>query len=278
MSMFGFGGFDDELSTKVDKLLAGRRSAEQKRNDFLEEQGIDPESLPLNVKGALMAINKTLNTLDLPGLRLIGNSLGLSRVELLPQVDDEDDPDCPKCGHNGDTFLYARPRTWECGECATRWTVPTKIKVTAVKPDPANHDWQQYLRVYAALTKEEWSVETEPVEEPKEDAAEFLLIPEEPRKATPPKAEPQRTFVCFEATRSWGDDATVTPIPTPAPRWKRPEKYPTGSVLRVTDKSSGAQEYVRVGGLFSDTDLVILGTMKPISKASDWTVTEVLDQ
>lgn len=279
MSLIGFGGFgggfDDNLSAKVDKLLAGKRSAEQKRNDFLEEHGIDPESLPLNRKGALMAINKALSDLDMSAMRLLGNSLGLARVELLPPVD-EDDPNCPQC-NSYDTFLHAGPRTWQCEDCGNRFTLPNpEQNATTVKPDPTSHDWRQYVRIYTALVKEEWVIETPVAEDKPAKPAKFLMIAEEPVKPPAPM-EPQRTFVCFQATKSWGAEATVDPLPTPAPRWKRPEKYPTGSVLRITNKDSGAQEYVRVGGPFSDTDLVILGTMEPISKASDWTVTEVLE-
>jgi hypothetical protein len=76
----------------------------------------------------------------------------------------------------------------------------------------------------------------------------------------------------FTAFAEWdGMDVRVAVRDIPSPD---PTTYPSGTVLQVTRDAE--VEYVRVGGPFSDTEVIILNTLRPIEDPGSWTVTEVL--
>jgi hypothetical protein len=71
----------------------------------------------------------------------------------------------------------------------------------------------------------------------------------------------------------WKDRYKLQPVVEETPD-EDPTTYPSGTTLLV--ERGNEHEVVRVGGLFSDTDLTILRSMQPMSDTSGWIVKEVL--
>lgn len=241
----GFGDFDGTLGSKIDKLLAGRPSAKQKIEDFLvDEMGVDPSKIPMSFGEAKRTINEQMNLRGYNFAVFNGNSRGLATVRCDAASNDE--PECPHCQS---TDARAKGgNKYECYDCERdyTWVKPPQTGTTFTEQTRDKDFWSELLRVYAALVK-----------------------------GFHPEDEPDKNFTKFEAMTSY-QEAIITGVNDPKIRWKRPERYPTGTILRVTDGTES--EYVRIGGPFTDDDLIILATMKPIRNPSAWTVVEVLSE
>lgn len=280
MTMWG-GGFDPDLGSKIDQMLAGKPSAKQRVEEFLvDELHVDPSKIPLSLKDAKVLINQKMGERDAGSARLQGNSMGLSFVEFFKQ--DQSEPDtCGACGQQGYIYRAGGVDQWHCEECEQtfKWT-PTKAGGTKVTERSDAGLWSDLLRVYTAFLR---GVHDESGDAPdcEECGASNAgnrqaphLCPTCEKKIRPTRTAQAPTFTKFVVTHSW-NEADVTGVPDKKPKWKRPEKYPTGTQLRITDGTE--MIYVRVGGLFSDADVVNLATMKPIQKISAYSVVEVLD-
>lgn len=258
MSMFGYGGgsqYDDQLSSKIDQLLSGQKSAKDKVEQFLvEELHVDPAKLPLSLNEARKLLKQRMDERDCERVDVLGNSRGLSRAEYHPADQQSNEPSsCPNCANQYEIEKRSSsvPDEWECMDCGHLfiWVKPAQgVKLITVSgDDPKMKDaWAELERIYAALVKGIHD-------------------------------ENDRDFTKFMATKpqGWGvEQADVVPIQDAPPKWKKAAKYPTGTILRVQREDE--LEYVRVGGIFDDTQVVILATMQPISDVSKWTVTEVL--
>jgi ribosomal protein L37AE/L43A len=243
MTRFG-GGFDGDLSSKIDQLLAGRPSAKQKVEEFLvEELHVDPSKLPISLKDARKLINDKMAERDSNIAWFQGSSMGLTHVRF--DKNDNSNPTCPTCGNDYNVSLMGANQ-YECEDCekSFTWTKAT-AKFELVNERSNKALWDDMLRCYNAFVK---GVHAED--------------------------DPSVDFTKFQATHTWGEAAVIGTKDKPI-KWKRPGKYPVGTSLRVTDGTNF--EWVRVGGPFSDEDLVNLATMKPMKDSSKWTVVEVLD-
>lgn len=88
--LIGFGGsnrfdggnrFDADLSDKINSLLSGTKSPEDRVDDFLEREiGIDPKSVPLTYDQALKSLTLLVASADRRQVVFHGNSLGLNSV------------------------------------------------------------------------------------------------------------------------------------------------------------------------------------------------------
>jgi len=285
MTMWGGGGFDPGLSSKIDQMLAGKPSAKQRVEEFLvDELHVDPSKIPLSFKDARVLINQKMGERDAGSARLQGNSMGLVYVEFFKQ--DQDEPDsCPNCSATrmGGAYFYRSGKDWMCDDCEQSFTwTPTKAGGEKVTERTHASLWPDLLRVYTSFLKH---VEPEAVGDAPDcegcgasnagsrRAPHLCDTCEKRLQGGKPIVRPP-AFTKFMVTHSWAE-ADVTGVPDKKPKWKRADKYPTGAQLRITDGTELI--YVRIGGLFSDTDVVNLATMKPIQKVSAWTVVEVLD-
>lgn len=281
MTMWG-GGFDPDLGSKIDQMLAGKPSAKQRVEEFLvEELHVDPSKIPLSLKDAKVLINQKMGERDAGSARFQGTSMGLSFVEFFKN--DQDEPDtCPNCNQGGYTY-HDGGNKWSCGNCTQPFTwTPTKAGGTKVTERSDADLWSDLLRVYTAFLKH-----VEPAADGDAPDCEGCGASNAGSRRAPhlcdvcekrlgggkPVVRPP-AFTKFVVTHEW-NEAQVTGVPDKKPRWKRPEKYPTGTRLRVTDGTE--MIYIRIGGLFSDTDVVNLATMKAIPSLPKWTVVEVLD-
>jgi hypothetical protein len=261
MSVFGFGGrnFDANLGSKIDQMLAGKKSQQDKVEEFLKDDlGVDPRTIPLTFRAACSRVKQILDERDVQSATFVGNSTGLKQVEFAPTWDDDGTCTCGSQygywktdGQTGPrstvphTDPIATEREWYCYDCdlESRHPVPEKLVVTAKE---AKATWEEdYVRIFNAAR------------------TEF------------PTAF---TFVATHDYREGHIDGITAPSVNPDLA-----SYPTGTTLRVetqtideNGESSTRSEYVRVGGLFSDTDFVILTTMQPIDNPSSWIAVEVL--
>jgi endogenous inhibitor of DNA gyrase (YacG/DUF329 family) len=260
MSMFGggFGGFGSQDQGVQDKLAAlkakkGNDPSAQVK-DFLEKDlGVDMRELPFTLGDANQFLNKVCEDQGVPGLEVVGNSRGLTK--LLFDVPQTDVP-CPVCGGtNG--WWEVWPTRWFCDDnCESEVAVPaTAIPAgsEATEASPRNVDWHDMLRSFEALKKH----------------AKFK------RESDP---DPTDTY-SWKVVHGYRE-ATIEPI-EPVHVNPDPKSYPTGTVLRMEKRildETGAvtvtSEYVRVGGLYSDDELTILATMQPIQDLTGWTVVE----
>lgn len=269
-----------DLSDRVNQLLAGRASAKDRRDAFLvDELHIDPETLPITLRELQSRLQAELQAAGLASIRFIGNSMGLVRVETTEALDEEPEQ-CPQCGSYD--LSHKTKKTWKCEDCDHTFKWGKEPAVTVAREAPKSATWARYVKWYETLTREVRTAigpDGKPIEDAEEptkpgtQARQFVIT--EPNDSPPPTPIAEPTPVCFEATADWGG-TTITPIATKRPRWKRADKYPTGTILRVQD-ASGTLEYVRVGGLINDDDIVILGSMRTVDPGS-WAVTEVLEQ
>lgn len=280
----GFGGgfgFDSDLGSKIDKLLAGKPSAKQKVEEFLvDELHIDPSKIPLSLKDARLTINRMMGERDAQSALLHGTSMGLAWVGFTPTKNDQPTT-CPGC--SAQTYfhdLYDQVgNQWECDDCNHQFTW-TKPKSVLVKVHEADQDkaWPELLRVYTSLLKH---VEPEAVGDAP-DCEKCSASNAAGRRAPclcdvcEREVRPQRApaFTKFLATHQY-QEAEIQGIADKKPRWKRADKYPTGARLRITNGTESL--YVMVGGPFSDDDITNLSNMKPIRNISAYSVVEVLD-
>lgn len=282
MSMWG-GGFDSDLGSKIDQMLAGRPSAKQRVEDFLvDELHVDPGKIPLSLKDARTFINEKMAERDSHQCAFNGNSMGLASVEFFKSQQDEPQT-CPSChsGYASCGEIKAGPSIgkWLCDDCEHEftWTRPgqSSEKVTERSNTVL---WPELLRVYTAFLKGVHLEADGDAPDCQECGASNAGSREAPHlceiceKQLKPIRPP--SFTKFLVTHTWRE-AEVQGTPDKKLRWKRPEKYPTGTRLRVTNGTESI--YARVGGLFSDADIVNLASMKPIEQTSKWTVVEVLD-
>jgi hypothetical protein len=226
-----------------DNLLAGKKSAKDKVEEFVEKDlGIDPAKLPLNPKQARIRANEIAQQRSCATIAWDGNSLGLKHVVLSNQQ-----TTCPNC--NGSDFTNARdiddtkPEGWlYCYDCEDQGNTPYFEPVypqTVVGEHDKDLDWNDFHRVWKALQ------------------AEFGYS--------------------FKVKQTYYGDPEVESVEQkfdPDPR-----KLKTGQTVRLQKHHIDADDefvYAKVGGLFSDTDLCILPQMTPITDLSGWRVVEVL--
>lgn len=268
MSMFGggLGGFGSNEPDVQSKLAALKA---KKRNDpsagvkqFLEHDlGVDMRQLPFNLTDASQFLHKLCQDESVQGLVVEGNSMGFKHLKLdAPQVDIP----CPTCGSNNG-WWNEYPTTWYCENCESNsgddnGTVQVPADkmpkgTVATEDQHGNIDWHDATRTFEALKKHVMF---------KVDA-DSVPIP---------------TY-SWRVKNGWRE-ATIEAIP---PKIVNPDlkHYPTGSVLRIekhilseNGDVTSPSEYVRIGGLFNDDDVVILSTMQPIAELSGWTVVEEL--
>lgn len=244
---FGGGGqYDENLQSKIDNLLAGKPSAKDKIDSFLEEAGVDPDTIPFNMKGARQHANNYMTAESVSSMTLHGNSLhGLTKVQNVP--DTNTSPTCPVCSST-DTYVQdtttCRAFCYDCEDNGNTpefsYTPPEGQTLTAKS---GNKDWNTLKRCYDAFRKE-W-----------------------------PNAS------SYQATRSWGTEAEITAL-NPVLVNPNIKDYPANSLLRVVRRVAGQPPedlVVRIGGLFDDTTPTIVATMQPITDLSGLTVEEVLE-
>lgn len=246
MTMFGsFGGrYDDELNAKIDNLLAGKRSAKDKVDDFVEHDlGVDPTSLPLNALQAKIRANELAQQRSAAVLEWEGNSLGLKSVQAHDmQVA------CPTCGNTDHAsardYDDTKPEGWlYCYDCAdngngNEYFEPTRTSSKIVAQD-RDLDWNDFHRIWKALQ------------------GEFGYS--------------------FKVTSTYYGEAGVESVEQKFD--PNPRKLKTGQTVRLHKHVIDADDeyvYAKVGGLFSDTDLCVLPSLTPIEDISAWRVVEVL--
>lgn len=240
--MFG-GRFDEELNSKIDNLLAGKKSAKDKVEEFVEHDlGLDPSKLPLNPKQARTRANEIMQERGAGSMVWDGNSLGLKQIVFSQQT-----TTCPNC--SGSDFCNARDvddtqpaENLYCYDCADNgnpaFFTPTYPQTT-VGPHDKDKDWGDYERIWKALTP-----------------------------------ELSYSFRVKMAYYGEAETESISPHFDPDPR-----KLKTGQTVRLQKHVIDAEDeyvYAKVGGLFSDTDICILPQMTPIEDISVWRVVEVL--
>lgn len=267
MSLGGYGvqGSDPNLADKLAKLKSSRQSPTDRLNSFLEkDMGVDPHELPMNLGAARKRMHEILQ--DDPVFQggpvfadFVGNSMGLKSV-LLTSTDAPDGV-CPSCGyttgywHSEDDSNIITD--WYCYECEEHQGIlpeyPEPKVITADNPDGC--DWHDILRIYTAFNH-------------------YLPEGEE-------NVDKRGTVYRFRVSQNYRDiDVTTVDVPAPNPD---PTSYETGRLLRVEKHvidEHGAytshREYVRIGGLFNESDVTILSTMQPIEDLTGWNVVEEL--
>src|SRR4051794_31178802 len=158
----GFGAFggryDEELSSKIDKMLAGKPSAKDKINEFVEKDlGVDPNSLPLNPNQAKTRANEIANERGAGIMVWDGNSLGLKRVVLSDQQ-----TTCPTCGStdhaNAQDYDDKQPKHWlYCYDCADNGNGPyfePTYPENVITEHDRDKDWHDFERIWVALQDE----------------------------------------------------------------------------------------------------------------------------
>jgi hypothetical protein len=267
--MTGFESGDPNLHDKIAKLKQKRQSGKDRVNEFLEKElHLDPRDLPFTLDAAnarmkeIMDGNGFGDRVDFANMQ--GNSLGLKAVFFRSNDLPLPPQGCPACGDttsggywdNVSTSGDVRQGEWVCYSCDERSLVPltpdTTIK-TVTHNDHGGEDWHDLTRCWVAFR----------------DHVKVLNPSEE-----------QVTCYSFVVSKTWNSaqaEAIVPPAPEPDIA-----TYPTGATLRIQKATFNAGDvdvehvYVRVGGLFNDTDVVDLNTMKPIEDLSGWTVSEEL--
>lgn len=259
MSIFGsWGGrYDEELSQKVNDLLAGKQSSQDKVNDFIEKDlGIDPSKLPFKPQDAKSRALALGHAHSAGGIEWQGNSLGLSRV-VFYNLEDDLAP-CPTCGGtdvtSGDGMednagnIHSDPNELYCYDCEQQGNNPFYMPVEKddnvleeIRETDKHLDWNDLERIWKSL---------------------------QPEFGT--------SFKCD--VPHWGESQfepiqhDINPDPT---------KLPTGTTVRLHKHVIDGDDefvYAKIGGLFSDTDVCVLPSMKPIpaDELQLWKVVEIL--
>lgn len=266
MGGYGLEGSDPTLHDKIAALKQKRKSSKDRVNDFLENEiHVDPRDLPFSLDAANSRINAMMSDVGAQIASIHGNSMGLKSVTFA--TSDYPDIACPSCGSTQDGYWRAtRPPagtgTWFCYDCETesKAPLPDTTVCTATDNDHAGQDWHDLQRCWKAFTG-------------------ALKYPD-----PCPKGEEQRTVYSFRAQLNhYGTMATTEALEAPAPE---PDiyKYPTGATLRIRRSTfnngdvNTQEQYVRVGGLFNDNDIVNLDSMQPIpaEQVPGWLVVEEL--
>jgi hypothetical protein len=264
MTIFGGGGFGSTDPNVQNKLAALKAKKHNDPNsglkNFLERDlGVDMRQLPFNLNDATAFLHKLCQEEGVNGLLIQGNSMGLKQLTL-------DAPQgvipCPQCGGNNG-WWNLMPTVWFCEDCEENngngaVTVPAdKLPTGSVLTDdqPGKADWHDVKRTFEALKKH----------------IKFKRDSD---------ADPIPTY-SWRVNNGWRE-ATVEPV-EPKHVNPDPKSYPIGTILRIeqhilgeTGAVESRPEYVRVGGLFNDDDIVILATMQPIEDLTGWTVVEEL--
>lgn len=273
MTMFGGGGYgfeagDPNLHDKIAKLKAkrGAQSGKQRVEEFLEKElHVDPRDLPLALQAAKDRLKEIMQSNACDLIIITGNSLGLKAVEFKDSGYSDPMNGCPNCGTKtaGGNWSATRPDKgdgdWYCYDCdeTSVAPLPPNTLKTADENKHDGQDWHDLKRVWTSFVANARVTERdgEPLNEP-------IVVHS------------------FSVTSNW-NGVEVAPIVPPMPE-ADPAKYPSGATLRIQKASfdTGDLEvetrYVRVGGLFNDTDIVNLDNMQPIQDLTGWTVIEEL--
>lgn len=245
--MGGFPGrFDNELQAKIDAALAGKASSKDKIDEFVKtELKIDPATLPLTPKQALNKINEMLGERSKGSVLFEGNSLGIKHLCFYDHP--ASDPPCDQCGSTdtgdnggGNYYCYDCPEDANGEYYQFSWSPSEDGEI--VTAQDKDKDWAEWMRCYQAIIKNQENLYT--------FKAQHVYYGEPP-----------------------GPEFLVN-VCEPDPKW-----YGTGYTLRLEKHVIGQENeyvYAKVGGLFSDTDVVLLPTMTPITDLHLWRVVEVL--
>lgn len=235
------GRYDQSLQDKIDKAFAGKASPQDKLQDFLKKDlGIDPGALPMTVKQARFRINTIMQERGAVNCTFTGNSLGIKHVAFTP--DPGSNTPCTTCG-NQDTYAKGDGSGLHyCYDCEADFTPPPPVTDEEITQNSKDKDWSDMMRVYKALQEgEDYS---------------------------------------FFVARTHGAHSECF-----APNYIHQEVEPdprflsVGLTVRLCKKTLGAPDeyvYAKKGGLFNDSDVVLLPGMQVITDISSWTVVEIL--
>lgn len=249
------GRYDQELQAKIDAALSGKASTKDKIEDFVKsELKMDPATMRLTVKTATTLVGEMLSKRSKQTVAFRGNSLGLKSVLFL-DAPDEQDVVCPLCG---DYVEHYQDNDYICYSCLdpagkTDYYRFTNVQaISATEDDPGitvndhDKDWPDFLRIHDALMRGMSDVDT--------------------LKA-----------YSWTFTASYrGDPEVTTNITVCDPKVKNLKTGDTARLHRSVIDGEDEYVYVKKGGLFDDTTLVILDTMKPITDLSGYRVIEIL--
>lgn len=239
------GRYDQSLQDKIDKALAGKPSTQDKIADFMKKDlGIDPGALPMTHKQARIRINAIMGERSASACTFTGNSLGIKHVEFTENTGQQ--LPCTTCG-NQDTYdTQDGAGNWFCYDCDKNFMpaplAPTNKPITQNDKDK---DWSDMMRCYKALQKnEDYSFQV------------------------------SYTNAYRSTEIECGEPVPIHQEVEPDPRF-----LSIGLTVRLRKQNlNGPDEFVyaKKGGLFNDSDVVLLPSMQPITDLSSWTVVEVL--
>ena len=243
----GYGGrFDTDLQAKVDKALAGKKSQQDKMAEFMKKDlGIDPGALPMTAKQARIRINTIMQDRNASACTFNGNSLGIKNVQFTENTGNVQKP-CTTCG-NQDTYdKQDGAGNWFCYDCDADFVpVVTPSTEKPIDQSSKDKDWSDMMRCYKALQKDEnYSFQV------------------------------GWTYTYRGNEQECGEPQVIHTEVEPDPRF-----LSIGLTVRLCKKNlNGPDEYVyaKKGGLFNDSDVVELPSMKPITDIQSWTVVEIL--
>lgn len=261
--MFGGGGYgfeagDPKLHDKIAALKArrGAQSGKQRVNEFLEKElHVDPRDLPLDKANADARLKEIADEVGGDVVDLHGNSLGIKDVVF--STSNYPDATCPSCNVSSGYWDTSDTKTphWYCYECEERKALPTPDTTVKTVTDNEHKgvDWHDLNRCWNAYVK-------------------HIRVDRE-------NDEPLTVYSFHSVSSYYGvsTEAIVPEDPNPDVT-----SYPSGATLRIqraTFKGGDVdvdKQYVRVGGLFNETDIVNIQTMQPIDDLDGWTVIEEL--
>lgn len=267
MTGFGFESGDPNLRDKIAALKAKRsaQSGKQRVEEFLEKElHVDPRDLPFDLASAEARMKEIMDGVGVDIADVQGNSMGLKAVVFkTSDYDESPTSGCPHCGTKTAGGYWGEPDAtkgtgnWTCYECdvsSEKVPLPDTTVKTVTENEHGGEDWHDLKRC--------WNSYVGKLTYRHEDEGDAV------------------TVYSFVSTKDWRNVSTCSTVP-PDPN-PDPTKYPTGATLRIQKAVYNHGDldveriYVRVGGLFSDTDIVNLATMEPITDLTGWTVVEVL--
>lgn len=239
------GRYDGDLQAKIDKALAGKASATDKIQDFMKKDlGIDPGALPMTAKQARIRINQIMTERTAATCTFTGNSLGIKHVQFTDQSNAG--TPCTTC-KNTDTYdKQDGSGQYHCYDCDADFT-PAPVVPTdkPIGQNDKDKDWSDMMRCYKALQKgEDYSFQ-----------------------------------VTWTYSYRGNDNECGEPLFIHAEVEPDPRFLSVGLTVRLRKQMlNGPDEFVyaKKGGLFNDSDVVELPSMKPITDVSAWTVVEIL--